>query len=421
MRGAKENIRTKRHIMLLLAVFCVVILAAGIISYNFAAVELKRQLVDKCHALAATIATVIAEDSDGYAEFLNDMNADSEYHRRMHAFMRKIRQENDEYIAFIYTQRYIDDNTFAYVLDGEPSDSPLYSPPGLQEPMYELDLTAFREQRAVRGSDFVETTEYGNLLTALAPIFHKDTGEFLGLAGADTTREQYNAIMRIFIFQTAGSVAAAFIVFALCMRWLFGNVYRSIQEERSQTNLAKELNKHLISSNKKLEELSTTDELTKLNNRRSFLEYMDIIWKQSRRLSLPITVLMIDVDYFKKYNDSLGHLEGDQALIAIAQCLKNNVRRETDFVARFGGEEFVCLFPFTKDDEALGLAKTLVVNVENMKIYHPSGNHSQYLTISAGMATIVPDDNNSQTQLLNEADKALYTAKNSGRNRVVVI
>jgi len=172
--------------------------------------------------------------------------------------------------------------------------------------------------------------------------------------------------------------------------------------------------------NKKLEALSTTDELTKLNNRRSFLEYMEITWKQSHRLNLPLTVLMIDIDYFKKYNDSLGHLEGDKALIAIAQCMKNHVKRETDFIARFGGEEFVCLLPFVAKDEAVNFAKTLVESVENMKIPHPMSEHSKYVTISAGMASIVPDNNNSHTQLLNEADKALYTAKASGRNKVVV-
>jgi len=176
----------------------------------------------------------------------------------------------------------------------------------------------------------------------------------------------------------------------------------------------------LACANDKLKALSTTDELTRLNNRRSFLEYMEIIWKQNHRLNLPVTVLMIDIDYFKKYNDSLGHLEGDKVLIAIAQCMKNHIKRETDFIARFGGEEFVCVLPFVKKDEAANFAKTLVESVENMKIPHPMSEYSKYVTISAGMASIVPNDNNSPAQLLDEADKALYTAKESGRNRIVV-
>jgi diguanylate cyclase (GGDEF)-like protein len=172
--------------------------------------------------------------------------------------------------------------------------------------------------------------------------------------------------------------------------------------------------------NEKLEALSMTDELTKLNNRRSFLEYMNTVWALSRRLQSPLNVLMIDVDYFKKYNDSMGHLEGDKALIAIAQCMKKQIKREADFAARFGGEEFVCLVPFVEKDDALNLAKNLVQEIESMEILHPMSECSKYVTVSIGMASAIPADHNSQTQLLNEADKALYMAKKSGRNRVVV-
>ena len=172
--------------------------------------------------------------------------------------------------------------------------------------------------------------------------------------------------------------------------------------------------------NEKLESLSMTDELTKINNRRSFLNYFDLIWKQSRRLQLPVNVLMLDVDYFKKYNDSMGHLQGDKALIAIAQCMKNQIKRDTDFVARFGGEEFVCILPYIEKKDAENFAKALVQSVEDMKICHPMSEISKYVTISVGMASVVPEEHNSQTQLLDEADKALYKAKHSGRNRVVV-
>jgi diguanylate cyclase (GGDEF)-like protein len=170
--------------------------------------------------------------------------------------------------------------------------------------------------------------------------------------------------------------------------------------------------------NEKLTILSTTDELTKLNNRRYFWNYMDIIWKQSRRLHLPLSLLMIDIDYFKKYNDSMGHLEGDKVLIAIAQCMKKQLKRETDFIARYGGEEFVCLLPYTEKENAFNFAKKMVQSVEDMKIHHPESESSKYVTISTGIVSTVPDEHNSLTQLLDEADKALYKAKNSGRNRV---
>jgi len=201
---------------------------------------------------------------------------------------------------------------------------------------------------------------------------------------------------------------------------------RKLTEIRTSIELSqahqKELQNYidgLAVANEKLKALSVTDELTRLDNRRSFLEHIDLIWKQNHRLNLPVTVLMIDVDYFKKYNDSLGHLEGDKALIAVAQCLKDNIKRDTDFVARFGGEEFVCLLPFVAKDEALKFAQKLVQCVENLKIPHPMSVSSKYVTISIGSASVVPSDNNSYTQLLDAADKALYVAKELGRNRAV--
>lgn len=176
----------------------------------------------------------------------------------------------------------------------------------------------------------------------------------------------------------------------------------------------------LAAANVKLTALSVTDELTKLNNRRAFMDYADIIWKQNHRLNLPVSVILIDIDYFKKYNDTLGHLEGDKALVAVAQCLRKQLKRETDFVARFGGEEFVCLLPFVEKEKALAFAKELVRAVEAMNIPHPASEHSQYVTISAGLATTIPDDKNTPAELLETADKALYEAKSAGRNRVCV-
>jgi diguanylate cyclase (GGDEF)-like protein len=253
--------------------------------------------------------------------------------------------------------------------------------------------------------------EYGTFISAFVPVIRNN--EIVSIIGLDYEVSLIHTLERSVVVDIVISLIISISIVGIITVWVSNTFANFIQK-------IDELNKHLVSVNKKLEELSTIDELTKLNNRRSLMEYMDIVWKQNHRLNLPITVLMIDVDYFKKYNDSLGHLEGDKALVAIARCMKNHVRRKTDFVARFGGEEFVCLLPFVKKDEAANFAKTLVENVEKMKIPHPMSEHSQYLTISAGTASIVPNDNNSQTQLLDEADKALYIAKKLGRNRVVV-
>jgi len=180
------------------------------------------------------------------------------------------------------------------------------------------------------------------------------------------------------------------------------------------------INMHKLNTlNKKLEFLSVTDELTKLNNRRSFLNHMDVVWKLNHRLQLPIALLMIDIDYFKKYNDSLGHLEGDKIIISVARCIEGQARRDTDFIARFGGEEFVCILQFLERDDALKFANDLVQKIEDMRIPHPMSGHSKYVTVSIGVASAIPDDHNSPTQLLDDADKALYMAKHAGRNRAV--
>ena len=174
------------------------------------------------------------------------------------------------------------------------------------------------------------------------------------------------------------------------------------------------------SINGELETLSVTDELTKITNRRAFMNYLDMIWKQNRRLQMPVNVLIIDIDNFKKYNDSLGHLEGDKALIAVAQHMNGQIKRETDLAARFGGEEFICLLPYIKKEDAVKFAQDLVQSVENLQIPHPLNETSKHITISAGMASVIPSDTNSCGQLLEEADKALYKAKQTGKNKVVV-
>jgi diguanylate cyclase (GGDEF)-like protein len=173
--------------------------------------------------------------------------------------------------------------------------------------------------------------------------------------------------------------------------------------------------------NHELKLLTKTDELTNLDNRRSLLEYMDILWKQCVRMELPVNIFMIDIDYFKKYNDLFGHVAGDKALIAVAQCLKKEIKRKTDFIARYGGEEFVCLLPYIDKESAFYIAEKLVQNMEDLQIRHPKNDCSRYLTISIGVASRTPQANDSPMSLLDEADKALYMAKNTGRNKVIAI
>ena len=251
--------------------------------------------------------------------------------------------------------------------------------------------------------------EYGTFISAFVPVIRHN--KVVSILGIDYEISHLSSLEQRAVVQVLISLAINLIL-VIILAVLISNSFVNLMQK---TN---DLNKKLTAANEKLESLVRTDELTKLNNRRSYFEYMDFIWKQNLRLNLPVSLIMIDIDYFKKYNDLLGHVEGDKVLSAVAQCIKNQIKRETDFIARYGGEEFVCLLPFTEKDKALDFAKALVKSVEDMKIVNPASENSKYLTISAGLATAVPGNGNSHMQLLEAADKALYKAKESGRNRV---
>lgn len=173
----------------------------------------------------------------------------------------------------------------------------------------------------------------------------------------------------------------------------------------------KEMNEHLSL-------LSTTDELTGLPNRRSFNYFYENIWSHCQRLKLPLCVIMIDIDYFKRYNDVYGHAEGDKILKTVAGHLSHCIKRDTDFIARYGGEEFVGILPYVEPEEAHAFVREIQTSIEALGIPAPYPPHSP-LTISIGAALVIPKAALTKNALLESADKALYEAKNSGRNRVI--
>lgn len=165
-----------------------------------------------------------------------------------------------------------------------------------------------------------------------------------------------------------------------------------------------------------LEAMSYQDGLTSIANRRRFDEYFPIEWNRAKRNKKPLAVIMIDIDFFKRYNDSLGHLVGDESLKRIADVLKKNVHRAVDLVARYGGEEFVCVLPDTNIFGAKTVAEKFQNAIHNLKISHPDSDVSPYITVSMGIACCVPCQGD-YNHLLNAADVALYQAKKNGRNR----
>ena len=181
---------------------------------------------------------------------------------------------------------------------------------------------------------------------------------------------------------------------------------------------------HDITELKKTEELlrrlSTTDELTGLANRRAFDLFLGEEWRRVLRDRREISIMMIDVDFFKQYNDTYGHLKGDACLKSVAEVLETFARRPGDKVARFGGEEFVVLLSLVDSQNAVYIAEKIRMDVEALRIPHEKSDISDYVTLSIGVVSILPQQKMSPVDLIKSADEALYRAKEEGRNRVVI-
>ena len=168
-----------------------------------------------------------------------------------------------------------------------------------------------------------------------------------------------------------------------------------------------------------LENLSTLDGLTGIPNRRYFDDFLNMEWRRAMRSKNKISLVMIDIDYFKNFNDNYGHTRGDDALKQVAKTLASSFRRSADFVARYGGEEFVVVLPETEEEAAAFVADIMRKKVAALDIEHKFSEIGDRLTISMGVASVVPELNSDPASLINAADKALYKAKERGRNQVV--
>lgn len=177
------------------------------------------------------------------------------------------------------------------------------------------------------------------------------------------------------------------------------------------------LNRRLTRAKNHLQ-LAYLDALTLLPNRRYYDAFLRREWKRASRHHYPLSMIMIDIDYFKAYNDSLGHMEGDQCLRQVARTLRRYFRRSGDLIARYGGEEF-CVVAACDSMQIMQLADVLRMAVEMMQIPHPNSPISKYVTISLGVATMVANEKVECGELLHRADQALYAAKQAGRNRVI--
>lgn len=179
------------------------------------------------------------------------------------------------------------------------------------------------------------------------------------------------------------------------------------------------LTRKLDEANRELTRLSSFDGLTGIANRRTFDAALSREWRRSARVGSPLTLLVIDVDCFKQFNDAYGHQVGDECLKAVARALAAHSRRPADIVARYGGEEFAAVLPDTTAEGAVVVAEAMREAVSQLQITHRHSTAAMHVTVSIGIATITPErtDDLGFSSLLKRADQALYKAKNTGRNR----
>lgn len=179
----------------------------------------------------------------------------------------------------------------------------------------------------------------------------------------------------------------------------------------------KKQNERLKKANLELQRLANLDGLTQLANRRRFDEYLKAEWERMARQQLPLSAIICDLDYFKRYNDTYGHLLGDDCLRAVARAISLAVKKPENLLARYGGEELAAILPNTQAEEATLVAEAIRLQIQGLKIVHAESTASKYVTASMGVASIVPKPELSPEILVALADKALYQAKRQGRDR----
>lgn len=193
---------------------------------------------------------------------------------------------------------------------------------------------------------------------------------------------------------------------------------RAILRLKEEIDRRKARERELEALTERLEQLSNQDGLTAVGNRRRFEEVYDKEWLRARRDGIPLSLLMIDIDFFKAYNDTYGHIKGDGCLKAVAGAICAVLKRPGDFVARYGGEEFVVILPGTDMAGSLAIAEEVRQTVRDLNMEHASSGAADRITVSVGVATACPRADIDPMALLEASDGALYRAKSNGRDRV---
>lgn len=197
-------------------------------------------------------------------------------------------------------------------------------------------------------------------------------------------------------------------------------VRKRVEEERQRYEASvQKMNQELHELNTKLHRLANLDGLTEVANRRCFDDCLEQEWRRLSREEKPISLILGDIDYFKRFNDTYGHLQGDDCLKQVAKALSKGVHRPADLVARFGGEEFAVLLPNTPAFGAMQVAQKILEEIRQLQIPHKASQAKPYVTMSLGVATVIPSLDLPPKTLIDTADGYLFQAKNQGRDRAI--
>jgi diguanylate cyclase (GGDEF)-like protein len=226
---------------------------------------------------------------------------------------------------------------------------------------------------------------------------------------------------RLFIAMWMVVAAAAGLgIYVLRVHRLKANERRLTKVVAERTGELVERTQQLEAANEKLEQLATLDGLTNIANRRRFTDFLTAEWQRSQREQTPLSLLLMDVDYFKLYNDTYGHQDGDECLKKVASVLSETIKRPADLAARYGGEEFVVILSHTDEQGAYTVAERIRAHLEGLQIPHAGSKVNPHVTLSIGVATLIPEPDIQAETLIAAADEALYLAKEQGRNRCQV-
>lgn len=354
-------------------------------TYNMVVEEAKKE----ARSVATTTAIFISNDPEPYkrliqSESFEPGSYDEAYYQRMLAIFRQIREQSNA--DFVFTEMQVSDDHAVYILDGEPQDSPDFSPIGSEDQIQPEERQALESGKATV-TDLVEDPAWGTYISAFAPIIDPATGESLGLVGVDLSAAYITEVLRRLVRMV---ILIQVIITLLSIATL--GAYR---DYRYRT-----LN---------------SDFLTVLSSKRNFNGALNTVLRQAQVSGKPFSVMMMDIDHFKDVNDNYGHLVGDAALRRVADMIRTYTRAE-DASFRFGGDEFALLLPNTTEAQAEAVAERILNGWKAMGV--ASSELPMDITVSIGIAQWRKDC--SAKDIVAAADAALYESKNTGRNRATV-